>query len=107
MHQQLVYMTAGSLEEAQRIGGALVEDRMAACVNIIEGMQSLYRWEGKLQQDREVVMIAKTTRERLPALIERVKALHSYDCPCIVSLALEGGHPDFLQWIVAETREAI
>ena len=77
MSKQLVYMTAGSPEEARRIGAALVEDRLAACVNIIDGMHSIYRWEGKLQQDQETILIAKTTRDRLPVLIETVKAMHS------------------------------
>jgi periplasmic divalent cation tolerance protein len=102
MTRQFVYMTAGSLEEARRIGELLVADRLAACVNIIDGMHSIYRWEGKLQKDRETVMIAKTTRERLPALMEAVKANHSYDCPCIVSLDIDGGHPEFLEWISTE-----
>ena len=106
MTKQFVYMTAGSPEEARRIGEALVEARLVACVNIIDGMHSIYRWEGKLQQDREVVMIAKTTRDRLPGLIETVNAMHSYDCPCIVSFDIDGGHPDFLAWIGAEVREA-
>ena len=105
MTQQLVYMTAGSREEAQRIGGKLVEDRLAACVNVIDGMHSIYRWEDKLQQDREVVMIAKTTRDRLAALVETVKAVHSYDCPCVVSCAIDGGNPAFLEWIGAEVAE--
>jgi periplasmic divalent cation tolerance protein len=106
MSKQFVYMTAGSVAEAQRIGAALVENRLAACVNILDGMHSIYRWEGQVQQDREVVMIAKTTRDRLPALIETVTALHSYDCPCIVSVAIDGGHPDFLAWIGAEVRDS-
>jgi len=103
--KQFVYMTAGSPEEARRIGETLVEDRLAACVNIIEGMHSIYRWKGELQKDREVVMIAKTTRNRLPALIETVKRMHSYDCPCIVSFDLDGGHSDFLEWIGTEVGE--
>jgi periplasmic divalent cation tolerance protein len=98
-------MTAGSREEAERIGGKLVEDRLAACVNIIDGMHSIYRWENKLQQDREVVMIAKTTRDRLAALVETVKAVHSYDCPCVVSFAIDGGNPAFLAWIEAEVAD--
>jgi periplasmic divalent cation tolerance protein len=102
MTRQFVYMTAGSPEEAQRIGEALVERRLAACVNIIDGMQSIYRWEGKLQRDREVVLIAKTIRERLPDLIDTVKTLHSYDCPCIVSMAIDHGHAAFLEWIGTE-----
>ena len=106
MPKQLVYMTTGSPEEARRIGEALVEKRLAACVNIIDGMHSIYRWEGKLQKDRETVMIAKTTRDRLPALIETVKSMHSYDCPCIVSFDIDGGHPGFLEWIGTEVHEA-
>ena len=104
MSKQLVYMTAGSLAEARQIGQLLVTERLAACVNIIEGMHSIYRWEGELQQDREVVVIAKTTRERLPALTEAVKACHSYDCPCIVSWAIDGGNPAFLEWIGREVQ---
>ena len=99
MPLQLVYMTAGSLEEARRIGEQLVENRLAACVNIIDGMQSIYRWDGKLQKDREVILIAKTTRARLPVLMETVLAHHSYDCPCIVSFDIDGGNPAFLEWI--------
>ena len=102
MTNQFVYMTTGSPEEARRIGEALVEARLAACVNMIDGMRSIYRWEGKLQSDRETVLIAKTTRERLPALMDAVKGMHSYDCPCIVSVDIDGGHPDFLEWIGAE-----
>jgi periplasmic divalent cation tolerance protein len=106
MALHLVYMTAGSLDEAQRIGQALVQEKLAACVNILEAVQSLYIWEGALQQDREVVMIAKTAAARVPALIDRVKTLHSYDCPCIVSVAIDGGNPDFLRWIGAAVRPA-
>ena len=96
---RLVYMTAGTREEAQAIADALVEASLAACVNIIDGMMSVYRWQGKLHHDEEVVMIAKTTERCLEALIDRVKELHSYDCPCIVALPLEGGNPAFFEWI--------
>ena len=105
MAKQFVYMTAGSTEEAQRIGETLVEKRLAACVNIIDGMQSIYRWEGAIQKDREVVMIAKTTQSCLPRLIDTVNTLHSYDCPCIVSFDIDGGQPAFLDWIGNEVRE--
>ncbi len=106
MALQLVYMTAGSPEEARRIGETLVNDKLAACVNILDGMQSIYVWEGALQHDRETVMIAKTVAARLPALVERVKALHSYDCPCIVAVDIDGGHPEFLRWIGDAVRPA-
>ena len=101
-----VYMTAGSVDEARAIGSALVAERLAACINIIDGMRSLYWWEGAVQEDGETVLIAKTTQAQLDALIERVKVLHSYDCPCIVALPMVGGHTDFLDWIAAETAKS-
>jgi periplasmic divalent cation tolerance protein len=102
MAVNFIYMTAGSIAEAQKIGKALVVSRLAACVNIWDNMQSIYRWEEKLQQDSEVVIIAKTTDARVPQLIDKVKSLHSYDCPCIVSLPVSGGYPPFLDWIQSE-----
>jgi periplasmic divalent cation tolerance protein len=99
MTVNLVYITTGSQAEARAIGRALIEDRLAACVNLIAGMLSLYRWEGRIQEDPEIVLIAKTTESRLAALIEKVKALHSYDCPCIVCVPVTGGNTDFLDWI--------
>ncbi|MDH4247121.1 MAG: divalent-cation tolerance protein CutA [Deltaproteobacteria bacterium] len=105
MDNRMVYITASSPEEAERIGRALVQERLAACVNLVEGMRSLYWWEGAVQEGREVVLIAKTTEARVPALIARVKALHSYTCPCVVTLPLLEGNPDFLEWIVQETRD--
>ena len=101
---RLVYMTAGSAEEARTIGEALVADELAACVNLIEGMSSIYRWQGEIQRDTETVIIAKTRVDRVSALTERVKALHSYDCPCVVSLPIEGGNGDFLAWIENQTK---
>ena len=101
MDIRFVYMTAGSLDEARAIGRELVESNLAACVNILPGMQSIYRWEGKVEDASEVVMIAKTTAAQMPALTGRVKSLHSYTCPCIVSLRIEGGYQPYLDWIVA------
>jgi len=105
MAVRFVYMTAGSKAEAQKIGKALVESRLAACVNILDNMQSIYRWEQEIQQDTEVVLIAKTTASLISQLIEKVIALHSYDCPCIVSLPISDGYPPFLDWIQAEVKE--
>lgn len=99
MDFKLVYMTFGSKQEARAIGKVLLEERLAAGVNIIEGVNSLYMWQGAMQDEREVVMIAKTTAEHMPALIDRVRGLHSYECPCIISLAIEGGYQAFLDWI--------
>ena len=95
----LVYITTGDKEEARKIGMALVESRLAACVNIIDRMNSLYRWEGRIQEDQEVILIAKTTEKNVPALKNKVQALHSYECPCIVCLPVTDGHEPFLQWV--------
>ncbi len=103
MTYYLVYMTAGTAEEARRIGAALVEERLAACANVIDGMRSIYRWEGRVQNDQEAVLIAKTREDLLDALTERVKALHSYQIPCVEGLPIVGGNGDFLDWIGAET----
>ena len=105
MPVHFIYMTAGSKGEAQKIGKALVESRLAACVNILDNMQSIYRWEEKIQQDSEVVLIAKTTDSLVSRLIDKVKSLHSYECPCIVSLPILDGYPPFLDWIQNEVQK--
>jgi periplasmic divalent cation tolerance protein len=104
MNACICYVTAGSREEALAIGRALVEERLAACANLLDGMTSVYWWHGKLEQAREAVLIAKTRTELVPALSARVKQLHSYDCPCVVALPIADGNPDYLAWIVSETR---
>jgi periplasmic divalent cation tolerance protein len=78
--------------------------RLAACVNILDNMNSFYMWQGEVQDDTEVVIIAKTTEDRVPALIEKVTALHSYDCPCIVAIPVSGGNQAFLDWVAAEVK---
>ena len=99
----LIYMTAGDKAEAVRIGRALVAEKLAACANVLDGMTSIYRWQGDICEDSEAVLIAKTTESLAPALTERVQALHSYDCPCVVTLPISGGNADFLDWIAAQT----
>lgn len=99
MKINFVYMTAGTLEEAESIGKELVSSGLAACVNIIENMKSIYFWEGKLQKDTEVVLIAKTIKSKVPSLVEKVKSMHSYDCPCVISLPVSGGNRSFMDWI--------
>ena len=98
-----VYMTAGSIEEAKSIGQILVVQNLAACVNLLENMTSIYKWEEKLEESKEVTMIAKTRKTLIPKLIETVNSLHSYDCPCILELPIQGGNPDFLSWIKSQT----
>ena len=103
MDVRLVYMTAGSRDEARTIGRELVESNLVACVNIIDNMTSLYMWKGALQDDAEVIVIAKTTASKLPALIEKVKAVHSYECPCVLSIPVDSGNPEFIDWIEEQT----
>ena len=101
-----VYMTAGSADQARMIGEYLVAERLAACVNMIPGMTSIYRWEGDIKRDEEVVLIAKTRKDRVEALTDQVMRLHSYDCPCVVVLPLEGGNRAFLEWIGEQVEDA-
>lgn len=96
---RFVYMTCTDKNEARKIGRALVESRLAACVNILDPMESLYWWDGAVQNDQETVLIAKTTREKVPELKKQVISLHSYECPCIVCLPVDAGHEDYLDWI--------
>lgn len=100
-----VYITAGSLVEARKIGRALIEARLAACVNILENMRSMYHWKGKVEEDREVVLIAKTRDKLMDALVDKVKSVHSYEVPCILALPVVDGNPDFLHWIEDETKD--
>ena len=98
-----VYITAGSFEEAKNIGQKLVEQSLAACINLLENMTSIYKWGDKLEEGQEVVIIAKTRKSLMPKLIETVISLHSYDCACILELPIQGGNPEFLKWIETET----
>jgi periplasmic divalent cation tolerance protein len=107
MSTRFIYITAANSEQARKIGEALVEERLAACANILAPMQSIYRWEGKIQHDTEAVLIAKTQAALVDKVIARVRALHSYTVPCVVSLAIEAGNPDFLDWIARETAPAV
>ncbi len=99
----LAYMTAASVEEAKTIGRVLVEERLAACVNVIPGMVSVYRWEGALEEAEEAVLIAKTRVASFDELARRVAEIHPYDTPCAIRLDVAGGLPPFLDWIASET----
>ncbi len=99
-----IYITAKDKEEAKKIGSELVKERLAACVNVLNGMESLYWWEDKVQSDNEAVLIAKTKKSLVDRLIEKARSMHSYDCPCIVSLPIDGGNKSFLDWIGKETQ---
>ena len=102
----LIYATAASRDEALSLGRALVEARLAACANVLPGMVSVYWWEGKVEQGDEAVLVLKTRAELVEAATARLRALHSYACPCVVALPIVAGNPDFLAWIGAETQGA-
>ncbi len=104
MAVMFVYATAGDAAEAERLGRRLVEERLAACANILDGMRSVYWWEGKVQAATEAVLVLKTTDERMEAAVARLRELHSYDCPCIEAMKVEAGNPAFLDWVARETR---
>jgi len=98
----LIYLTFANADEASRIASTIVEESLVACVNILGNATSIYRWEGKLRRDAEVVAIAKTTSAQLEQLVERIRALHSYQTPCVVALPMAGGNEIFLNWIKSQ-----
>lgn len=100
----LVYVTVGSFEEAKTIATTVVRERLAACANIFPQMVSVYEWQGTLQQDEECVVILKTPEKRVSWLTDRLVQLHSYDCPCVVSMPLASGHEAFISWVQDQTR---
>ena len=99
----VVLVTAPTPERAAEIARALVEERLAACGNVVPGLRSIYRWEGKVQDDAEALLLLKTTRARFEALRDRVLALHPYQVPEVIALPVEAGSAKYLEWIAAET----
>jgi periplasmic divalent cation tolerance protein len=101
----LVYATFPSLEEAERIGGRLVDDGLAACVNILPGMVAIYVWQGQRQRDGECAAIIKSCASLAGRLVEAVRAMHPYENPAVVVLDIAGGSAPFLAWIMEQTAE--
>jgi periplasmic divalent cation tolerance protein len=99
----VVLVTAPSPDQAAEIARALVEERLAACGNVVPAIRSIYRWEGKVHEDAEALLVLKTTRGRFEALRDRVLALHPYDVPEVIALPVEAGSADYLAWIAAES----
>lgn len=99
----LCLATAPDRPVAERIARALVDERLAACVNILPGITSVYRWEGAVEAGDEVLLLAKTMPGRLEALVARVAQLHPFEVPEVIALDIRGGLPAYLQWIAAET----
>jgi periplasmic divalent cation tolerance protein len=99
----VVLVTTPSPERAAEIARAIVEERLAACGNVVPGLRSIYRWEGKVQDEEEALLVLKTTRARFEALRDRVLALHPYEVPEVIALPVEAGSARYLAWIADET----
>lgn len=102
----LVYVTVPNAEEGARIARALVEERLAACVNVVPSIRSFYRWEGRIQEDPECLLLMKTRTQVFERLRARVAELHSYQVPCITALPVIAGHEPYLAWVREETEDA-
>ena len=99
----VVLVTAGSAENAESIARALVDERLAACVNVLAGVRSIYRWQGRVADDSEWLLIIKTRRDRFAAVESRVRALHTYDVPEVIAVDVPLGSAPYLEWLLAET----
>ncbi len=95
----LVYTTFADHDEATRVASALVEDRLAACVNIFSAITAIYRWQGKIEQGQEVAALIKTKDELFSAIENKIKTLHSYENCCVIKLPISAGAEQFLNWI--------
>ncbi len=98
----IILCTCGKQEEALAIGNALIEARLAACVNLLPAIQSIYRWQGDVETAQEVLLIIKTTQERFPAIRDRIAELHSYDTPEIITIPISDGSDKYLSWLHAQ-----
>jgi len=99
---RVAFITAPDLETGTGIARALVEERLVACVNLVSGIRSIYRWEGTVQEDSEVLLVAKTRADRAGDLVDRIVELHPYELPEVVLLPAVGGNPPYLDWVREE-----
>jgi periplasmic divalent cation tolerance protein len=99
----LLYVTAPTRDAALHIARSLLELRLIACANVVDGATSLFWWDGKIEEAQEAVLIAKAPSSHVSEITAKIQETHSYSCPCIVALPIIAGNPDFLQWIRAET----
>jgi len=97
--KRLVLSTAGSEDEARKIAHHLVEKQLAACVNIVPEIESIYRWQGKVESSREWLLVIKTTVDKFTAVRDAIRELHSYDLPECIAIAVDDGSSEYLQWI--------
>jgi periplasmic divalent cation tolerance protein len=102
--KRIVLSTTGSEDEARKIARELVERRLAACVNILPPVESIYRWRGKIETGREWLLLIKTTAERFTAVNDTIRELHSYELPECIAIEIEDGSPEYLRWLSDSTR---
>jgi len=102
---RLLFCTCPDQETALGLAERLVEERLAACASLVPGILSVYRWEDRVQQDAEVLMTIKTTRQTLDRLVERIRELHPYEVPEIIAIPITEGSADYLNWVTTCTRE--
>ena len=103
MSAVMLYITTRDREEAERIASTLVEERLIACGNILDGMQSVYWWNGKIEKANEAILLAKTDRRNVELVTARIIELHTYETPCVVALPIESGNSDYLTWVERES----
>lgn len=104
MKYAIIYSTAKNLKEARKIANELLQERIAACVNIFP-IESRYRWNGKLCNEKEAGMIIKTIRNRVNDVMKKIKSISSYEIPCIISFNIDNGNKEFLDWIAGEVKK--
>ena len=97
--KRIVLSTAGSEAEARKIANHLVEQRLAACVNLVPHVESIYRWQGSVESSQEWLLLIKTTVDKFPAVCDAIRVLHSYELPECIAIAIEDGSPSYLEWI--------
>jgi periplasmic divalent cation tolerance protein len=102
--ETITFSTCKDARQATRIARALVKEKLAACVNIVRGVASIYAWEGKIEEGKEVLLVIKSRAALSKKLAARVKALHSYSVPEVVTIPIASGNPDYLRWIRESTR---
>lgn len=100
----VIFCTVPDRESGERISRVLVEERLAACVNLVPGLSSIYRWQGHIQQDTECLLLIKSTAARFEVLADRLRGLHPYDIPEIIALPVSAGDPAYLNWISENTQ---
>lgn len=101
----VVFVTCSSMKEAEKIGNSLVEKKLAACVNVVPEIKSIFYWKGKISRENEILLVAKSRMELFDSIQNEVRELHSYEVPEIIALPIEAGSEDYLEWIKKETQK--